>query len=151
MGLAPATIKCHYLLLTVALMSSICRIMIPFPLIQVMLHTHLTSCSGFVCNYATFPSRAHGFCGLYINVPTCLNLTSCSSLLCRGLLRSTPLSLRLGTWRSVFYRNTPRCKLFPEPLATLLFCPPRMAKLPLDYLSQHFARPLTGFVRTENA
>jgi hypothetical protein len=149
MGLVPATIKYHYLLPTIALMSPICRTMIPLRLCSI---PNLTSCSGFVCNYATFPSRAHSFCGLYINVPrAAVSITSCSSLLYRGLLRSTPLSLRLGTWRSVFYRNTPCCELLPEPLATLLFGPPRMAKLPFDYLSQHSARPLTIFVRAENA
>ena len=74
---------------------------------------------------------------------------SCSGLLC-SLLRATPLSLRLGARRYVFYRDTPRRKLLPEPLATQLFCLPRMVKLPLDYFSKHFACPLAGFVRAEN-
>src|SRR5216683_10967 len=76
--------------------------------------------------------------------------TSCSGFLCRGLLRATPLSLRLGTRRYVFYRDTPCRKLLPEPLATQIFCLPRMVKLPLDYFSKHFACPLAGFVRAEN-
>jgi hypothetical protein len=101
---------------------------------------------------APFSFHKHiGFCVVYQCTGYYCQCTSCSDFFRRGLLRTTPLSpcLSRSMRRRVFYRETPRRKLLFEPFATLFLCLPRMAELPLDYLSKHFASPLAVFLRAE--